>query len=49
MKECYREWGRPFRHCSTSRRSRTRFAIVSLGFFVDLTLSTSLRPWGRLI
>jgi len=28
-----------FRHCAQAERSRVRFSMVSLGFFIDLILS----------
>jgi hypothetical protein len=29
-------------------RSRVRFPMVSLEFFIDIIISAALRPWGRL-
>jgi hypothetical protein len=31
-----------------SGRSRVRFSIISLEFFIDITLTVTLWPWGRL-
>jgi hypothetical protein len=49
MKEYWRQRGK--RWCSSLRlqagRSRARFPVRSLGFFIDIILSAALRPWGR--
>jgi hypothetical protein len=31
-----------------AERSRVRFPMVSLGFFIDIIVSVALWPWGRL-
>ena len=46
MEYIQRRWRSCLRHCSTSRRSRVRFPIVSLDFFIDTILPAALWPWG---
>jgi hypothetical protein len=41
-------WCSWLRHCTTSRNVGVRFPMVSLEFFIDITVSAALWPWGRL-
>jgi hypothetical protein len=36
------------RHCRTSRKSRVRFPIMSLEFFIEIILPAALWSWGQL-